>query len=185
MRELRAGDYLLSPGRTCENHWHPPTPVPQVPSPERVLAPGFVDARWSHCRLTGTRCPAISNVTSSAKRDSPPTVSRPPRSSCCATPAFWLDTGAVYPYRNDRPMTLCFRPAEHGTTTSPCPPVPRAIPFGPRPAANSAASRRSHTRLTSAYGRISSGPSSDHCRRRSQSGRVPLSRLSGPGKIRN
>jgi hypothetical protein len=58
----------------------------------------------------------------------------------------------VYPYRNDRPMTLCFQPAEHGTATSLCPPVPR-VPFPKahgRP--SSAAPDRSHRRLTGADG---------------------------------
>ena len=35
-----------------------------------------------------------------------------------ATPAFCLGTRAVCPYRNDRPMTLCFRSAQHATATS-------------------------------------------------------------------
>jgi hypothetical protein len=38
--------------------------------------------------------------------------------NCRATPAFCLGTRAVCPYRNDRPMTLCFRSAQHATATS-------------------------------------------------------------------
>ena len=53
MRELRAGDYLLSPGRTCENHWHPPTPVPRTIPFGEGLAANLAASRRSHRRLTG------------------------------------------------------------------------------------------------------------------------------------
>jgi transcriptional regulator with XRE-family HTH domain len=51
---------------------------------------------------------------------------------------------------NCKPVTFCLQPVGRVRATGTRPPVPRAAPLGTRPAANFAASRRSHGHLTGA-----------------------------------
>jgi hypothetical protein len=76
------------------------------PGPRSVAYPGRLPSNIERHVFAETRLTAY-GLTAAA-----------PPLNCRATPAFCLGTRAVCPYRNDRPMTLCFRSAQHATATS-------------------------------------------------------------------